>query len=222
MSVRIHKKSCILVLAGDFTMREIPVLRDDHTILMAADGGIHYLLEMGLEPDYCIGDYDSISEKDKVWLKGFEERYPDHCKTLPVMKDDTDALAAIRWCISMGITEFDIFGALGGRLDHSYANIQLLKFLKNRGCNGRLYNADGSEIIYCMKGGDFRQVTGNGLLSIFSYTEKSTVTLDGLKYNGEKLEVSNDFPIGVSNEKMGEIGSIQVFDGEIIVMEQIC
>ena len=55
-------------------------------------------------------------------------------RRLPVEKDDTDTLAAIRAGLEQGCGLFSIYGGTGGkRLDHTLANLQSLLFLRRRG-----------------------------------------------------------------------------------------
>lgn len=75
---------CYIVGAGTFYEEGFaPELGD---FVIAADGGYQILLERGVTMDLVVGDFDSI---------GFR---PDHPNVvdLPVEKDDTDMMAAIR------------------------------------------------------------------------------------------------------------------------------
>ena len=48
------------------------------------------------------------------------------------VKDDTDTLSCIKKALEFGCDEFLILGALGGRVDHTYANFSLLIFLEKK------------------------------------------------------------------------------------------
>ena len=75
---------------------------------------------------------------DSLDENGVEPKCSYDCKVeiLPTHKDDTDMLAAIRKGLGLGYRQFQIYGGLGGRLDHTIANIQCLLFLHNRGAKG--------------------------------------------------------------------------------------
>ena len=58
-----------------------------------------------------------------------------------------------------------------------------------------------------------------GYLSLFSLCERSEgVTIQGFKYELENAVITNDFPIGISNEFIGKQGSISVENGELCCM----
>ena len=71
--------------------------------VIAADGGYRTLKARGIEPDFVMGDFDSLGYR------------PDHpnVETHPVMKDDTDLGLAVRWALAHGRRKFVIAGALG-------------------------------------------------------------------------------------------------------------
>ena len=65
--------------------------------------------------------------------------------TLPVAKDDTDTVYAMREGMKRGCKEFLLLGAIGSRLDHTLVNAYILTSLENRGCHGIIID-DHSEI----------------------------------------------------------------------------
>ena len=69
-------------------------------------------------------------------MKEIETDDPSRIHRLKPEKDDTDTLAAVREGLERGYRKFYFYGALGGRLDHSIANIQTLLFLKKQGAVG--------------------------------------------------------------------------------------
>ena len=58
-----------------------------------------------------------------------------------------------------------------------------------------------------------------GFLSLFSLGERAEgVTIRHMKYELDRAEVTNDFPVGVSNEFIGEPASITVEKGTLLVI----
>ena len=58
-----------------------------------------------------------------------------------------------------------------------------------------------------------------GYLSLFSLVEESRgITIEGMKYSLEHAVIRNDFPVGISNEFIGEAAAIAVEDGTLVCM----
>ena len=90
--------------------------------VIAADGGLRHLEDRGIVPDCIVGDFDSLG------------RVPagDNIIQHPVEKDDTDMMLAVKTGLSLGCRTFVLYGGLGGRIDHAYANYQTLCYLAER------------------------------------------------------------------------------------------
>ncbi len=207
---------CIIVGAGDLTMGEIGINEEDYCI--AVDGGLSYCGILGVEPDIIIGDFDSISEKEEEAIRILKEQVPERIIELPVEKDDTDMLAALKHGLSLGYREFRIYAGTGGRFDHTLANIQCLLYLKNHDATG--YLVDGTGMILVLQNESVQFQKGlEGYLSLFSLSKEAKgVTIRGMKYPLEHYTITNDFPIGISNEFIGESATIAVEDGELVCM----
>ncbi len=201
------EKRCIIVGGGDFEPSLLPE-REEGDLLIAADSGYAALEKMGISPDICIGDFDSL---------GYE---PRECETvrLPVEKDDTDMVAAARFGMERGYTRFIFLGVLGGeRFSHSIAAVQTLGWLLKQGVQ--------SEII--ARGCRVRAVndlfewpaSARGSLSVFALGGEAVVSMEGLKYSlcRHRLDI---FPLGVSNSFVGSPAYIQVYEGSVLVVEE--
>jgi thiamine pyrophosphokinase len=213
-------KTCLIIGAGDFSkvlfLKEFEKIKEN-CLLIACDGGLEYLLDLNIRPDLLIGDMDSVSEQS---LKEASERWTLQITTLPKEKDDTDVLAAIRHGLQKKIQSFIFFGVLGNRQDHSYANICLLSFLKNNHTHGLIVGRN--EYMEVIEGETKKfQKDKKGILSVFSVTDVSEgVFLKGLKYELEDTVITSDFPIGVSNEFIGEESFITVKKGRLLLIYQ--
>ena len=169
-----------------------------------------------------MGDFDSAKDAPPEVLSGIREiaeSDPERVVQLEVMKDDTDTLRAVRIGLSRGYRKFYLYGALGGkRFDHSLANIQTLEFIKHQGGSG--YIMDKDSMLFIAENETIRFHRGNtGTLSIFSLSEVSRgVSLKGLMYGMEDGTLTNDFPLGVSNEFIiDEEAEITVKEGTLLV-----
>lgn len=195
---------CYIIGAGDFFgLREVP---DDSDYVIAADAGYKYCRENNIIPDLVLGDFDSL---------GCIPEHPN-TMTLPVEKDDTDMMLAVKLGIEKGYKHFFIYGGTGGeRPDHSVANIQSLLYLANRGCRGWLF---GEKYVWTVIKNGAVKLRGEGAVSVFCIDGSAEgVCLKGLKYELTDHTLSSDFPLGVSNELRGE-AQISVVHGSLLVM----
>lgn len=202
---------CIIVGSGEFSEEHFSYQDKDY--LIAADGGYQYLKELNIVPHVIIGDFDSfkienemMSDKDCEIIK------------LPIEKDDTDMLAAIRLALSRNLNEIHIYGATGGRIDHTFANIQCLIYIKKHRAKGFIY--DGDTVITMMENETLSfKGQKKGRMSLFAIDKEVTgVTLKGFQYPLRNATITNDFPVGVSNEFIGEPSEIEVKSGMVLVI----
>ncbi|MCQ2540242.1 MAG: thiamine diphosphokinase [Acetatifactor sp.] len=209
---------CIIICAGDLTLGEVPVAEED--LVIAVDGGLSYCGLLGVEPDLIIGDFDSVSDEEAQAVKVLEEEIPDRILRLPCEKDDTDTIAALKEGLKRGYREFRLYAATGGRFDHTLANIQCLLFLKKNEACGYLVDGAGMMLAIQNESVSFRE-TMEGTLSLFSMVAESKgVSIEGMKYNLQDAVITNDFPIGISNEFVGQKATITVEDGTLVCMIQ--
>ena len=199
---------CVIFCAGGFTELLEPIAPED--LVIAADGGLAHLQKLNAEPRVILGDFDSL---------GF---VPADARVFPVEKDDTDAMLAVRHGLMAGYDQFLLYGTLDGpRLDHTVANFQTLQFLAERGATGYLIGVD--YIATVVKNGTISfPSTADGIISLFCMGEPAAgVTLKGLKYELENAELTNLFPLGVSNEFLGVPSSVTIGEGvAILVLER--
>ena len=210
------KGNCILIGAGDLTVSEIPIGEND--LCIAIDGGYEYCKLLEITPDYILGDFDSISEKEAEGVAEIAKSEEDKVIILPIEKDDTDMLAAIKLGLSQGYQSFRIYGGMGGRIEHTIANIQCLLYLKEHDAVG--YLMDGTGMILVAKEEEISfQDSLEGYMSLFSMGDKATVTIENMKYLLKEQEVTNSFPIGISNEfVLGEKGKVTVHKGAVLMI----
>ncbi len=181
------------------------------SLVIAADGGLVNLAGCGAEADILIGDYDSTSEPEQPHIK------------LPCVKDDTDTLAAVRIGLEKGCAEFHIWGGTGGsRSDHTMANIQCVAMLSKKGKRAYLHG-DGITVTAVSDGGSIAfSPDKKGYVSVFAYSDICTgVCLKGLKYTMNDGELTNDMPLGCSNEFIGEPSEVSVRTGTLLIYADI-
>jgi thiamine pyrophosphokinase len=92
------------------------------TAILAANGGTRHLFLLQHLPDVVIGDLDSLPQEAQAWLEAAKVTI----YVYPHDKNETDLELALLHAVSHYKDDIQIFGALGGRLDQTLANILLL------------------------------------------------------------------------------------------------
>lgn len=198
------KKRCVIVGAGEFLENKIEINEND--FIIAADGGYKHCVSVGVKPHLVVSDFDSYHEE----IKDVEV-----VRCVPE-KDDTDMLLAIREGMQRGCHEFIIYGALGGRIEHSIANIQCLKSLCEQGYLAKMISKDccvqvsNDQIEFDEK--------NKGYVSVFSLSDTSVVSIKNLKYNLDHAMLTSSYPLGIDNEFVGKKSKIVVHEGCILVI----
>lgn len=201
-----NKRVCHIVGAGEnYSLALSPGEGD---LVIAADAGLRYLQELGVEPDLVIGDFDTLGYCPPG----------DRVIRLNPEKDDTDMLAAVREGLKRGYRRFHLRCAMGGKIEHSLANIQLLSFLADNGAQGFLF--DGSAILTAFCADRLCFPAGcTGRISVLSMSDRSTGVYErGLRYALDDATLSNSFPLGVSNEFTGKESSVSVETGTLLAI----
>ena len=199
----------IVILAnGDFPYHKEPlfILENSGTII-CCDGSVNNLVKNGMEPNYILGDMDSIDE----YLQGkYRERVIEHPG-----QNENDLRKAINWAEDKGVKKAIILGATGKRDDHSLANIFTL-----------LQHPSSLEISMYTDYGIFSVVQGKQKfdsfkgqkISLFAIDSDIEITSNDLKYrmNSTKL---NTLYYGSLNESLNDTISITLSHGKILIYQ---
>lgn len=182
--------------------------------IFCADSGYYHCVPLQVKPSLLVGDFDSLKE--------LPEGVPK--VSLPEDKNYTDTTFAIQGAIHQGCNQLILAGMLGGRLDHTLANLQALVYCTNQGIN--TFITDGETQVFCLVAKKGEPQTAllspleNYYFSLLSYSEKSTgVTIQGGKYELENHTLTFDLARGLSNEFVeGQEVSIHVREGTLFLL----
>ena len=183
---------------------------DDITV--AADGGYKNAEILGDEVQILVGDLDSLdrsSVSDKIKVV-----------TVPAEKDFTDTKLAAETALNEGASELVIIGGLSGRLDHTLANLELLKELTLAGIYTVI--ADGkNRVRYINSTSTLIAKSGYKYLSLIIDDDKvKGVDIEGCKYPLKKANLTKlDQSLTVSNEIVGNCALVSVRKGGIYIIE---
>ena len=194
---------CIIICAGNFQNEIINKEKDD--LLICADAGYSYVKDMNIDVDLLVGDFDSLNS------------VPSNINIykLPKEKYETDLYIAIEEGIKKGYQEFYIYGALGGRIEHSFANIQILSKLAKQNIKAKLIDQN-TVVEVLTEGVHIYSKDMIGYFSLFSLSEKSVITIENLKYELNKKELTYLFPLGIDNEFIGKESTINIHKGLVL------
>ena len=199
-------KICYIVGAGDFSYPFIP--KDDEFVI-AADGGYDALRINGIRCDLLVGDLDSV-------IANYEGeniiRYNSE-------KDETDMQLAIMAGMERGYKNFRIYGATGGRCDHTFANYCLLLWCKKQGLDAKIVS---EKCLISVISEEEITIYGNtgATFSLFAFgSDCKSISISGAKYNLCDFSLPAHLPLGVSNEFVSGEVKIRIEGGSVLLMQ---
>lgn len=188
-----------------------------YDIIIAVDKGLEIFDTCGIKPQYIVGDFDSI---DKNILAKYEKENLEIIRLNPE-KDLTDTHSAIELAIKEGSANITILGAIGTRMDHTIANIHVLKIALDKNIQIKIIN-EKNEIKLINKDTEVYKDDRYKYLSLIPLTTKvEGVTLKGLKYLLDNATLYVGDSIGVSNEQLEDIAEIKMKNGILILIRSI-
>lgn len=186
--------------------------------ILCADGGYSHARKAGLTPHVVIGDFDSIdydSIENDLISSGMTE-----CRIIRVAaeKDDTDTMICVKYGIEHSFDEFFILGGLGGRLDHTIANLQTMCYAVEQGKT--IWFLDGKNRATLRAPGSLTvEVQKDYKISLFAFGESCDgVSISGVKYPLKNHLLKNNFPLGVSNEFLEKNAEISHKSGKLLIV----
>ncbi|MCQ2421503.1 MAG: thiamine diphosphokinase [Lachnospiraceae bacterium] len=201
-------KQALIISGGAY---DVPPVALQPNLIIACDKGYRYAQMLGLKPDIVLGDFDSIDERPTA--DGFT------LLTYPIEKDDTDTMLAIKYALGKGCDQITLLCALGNRLDHTYANIQSMHYAAQHGACCEILSK--KEQLRALRPGSYQlKYKPDTSLSLFALTDScKALTIHGAKYDVERIELKNSFPLGLGNSWLSDTVSITFEEGILLVAE---
>lgn len=183
------------------------VVESDYVI--CADKGYKYALCAGIKPDLFVGDCDSFSDSISSELSSIR---------LDVHKDDSDTAHSVDYALENDFKNIIILGAVGGRIDHTLANICILQHISYNGGRGELIS-ENEKILFLKTGHyDFENLIGL-TFSLFPFGCKNAfVSIGGAEYPLNKAVLASDVTLGLSNVFISNKAFVDVYDGNAIII----
>jgi thiamine pyrophosphokinase len=206
---------CIIITSYQSArLREFFDFHEDDFII-CADGGYSHACTEDIQADVLIGDFDSLNydSLENSHLK-------NGCRILrqKVEKNYTDTMICLKYGINQGYNDFYILGGLGGRLDHTVANLQLMSYAVDIGKS--IWILDGKNCTTLRNPGSITIQKLDGYkISLLSYSE----VCDGINTQGVKFQLTNgrlnhSCAIGVSNEFIDSKAIISHKSGKLLII----
>ncbi|MGQ9547748.1 MAG: thiamine diphosphokinase [Roseiflexus sp.] len=183
-------------------------------VVIAADGGANALLEAHFRPLLVIGDLDSLDDARLAALaaNGVELR------RFPREKDETDLELALLHAAAIGAEQIDVLGALGGRWDHTFANVAMLAMPELRGRQVRLI--DERQRLFLVRDQATLEGSPGDTLSLLPLTPTvHGVTTRGLFYALDNATLHFERARGVSNILIDPPGFVSLREGLLLVVQ---
>lgn len=206
----------VLILAnGDWGEDEQRLRRlvNETTHVVATDGALDRAIQLGITVDTLIGDLDSLLDSTHL-----EDRFPAmEILRYPEDKDWTDLELAIDWALERRPNAIVLYGAVGGRIDHTMTNLALLEKGLHSGIPITLIS--GNESTRLIQGSlALSDAVVGDRVSLLPISLFSTVSTQGLKFPLHSEKLFRGQGRGVSNVVVSTPTRVDVESGVLAVV----
>ncbi|OCA89668.1 thiamine diphosphokinase [Bacillus sp. FJAT-27986] len=208
----------INIVAGgpDIYIPDLRKLNSKEMIWVGVDRGSLQILEVGIHLHSVFGDFDSISKDELNRVREHSEHFYEY----PPEKDATDLELALEWAYKQVPDRITIYGATGGRMDHTLANIMMLADEKHmkEGIPTRIVDRN-NEIRLFKPGSYVLDETEFKYISFIPITEEiEGITLVNFKYPLSNVTLYRGRTLSVSNELNFKTGTFSFLKGILLVV----
>jgi thiamine pyrophosphokinase len=202
----------IIFANGRFTdAQEARSLLRGDDLVIAADGGTRHAWEVGVDPQYVIGDLDSLTltEQERLRSSGAQ------ISSFPPRKDETDLELALLRAASEEAESIVVLAALGGRLDQTIANLLLLALPELDGIDVRV--VAGRQEVFLIRREALIEGQPGDIVSLIPLGGDAVgVTTQGLEWHLYDDTLRFGPARGVSNVLTRERASVRVRQGLLL------
>ena len=182
-------------------------------LLLCADGGAHTALRYGLQPDYIIGDLDSLDAEASSAIPAKRLIAVD-----PEGDLGTDAQKVLDCAVELDVTAAVLLGFTGRRVDHLLWNLSLLKTYHHR-LALRMIDAH-CEIRLIDRRIRFHAALGQKLSLCPLAGPVEGISTTGLKWPLQAAVLAPGVRDGISNEVVAPLVEIEVGSGDLLLCVQ--
>lgn len=194
--------------------------------VFAVDKGLEYVHDLGLQPSFIVGDFDSVDEGiyHLYEVQTLMDKCPFVLEKYPPMKDVTDTELAIAKALEIGAEKITLLGAIGSRADHVLMNLGLLlqtskesvdMFIVDEINRIRLLNSEVKSFCKIAKKDQYGKY-----LSVIPLSANVTgLTMQGVKYPLNNFTLLQGNSLTVSNEIIANEAKISLETGKVFIVE---
>lgn len=173
--------------------------------IICCDGAVDKLIPLGYEPDWIVGDLDSISDSSLARYRARIIATSDQQRN--------DFTKAFKLCLARGWRDIVVIGATGGREDHTLGNLSLLVdfarqlkivLLSDTGCFLPLTDSSSLDVVIGQQ------------ISIFSFDPETSISSKGLKYPLNNIKLNRWWQASL-NEADSQRVSLDFSGGPLLV-----
>jgi thiamine pyrophosphokinase len=181
-------------------------------LLIAADGGIHHALALGITPHHWVGDFDSTDDHTLATVAIPRAIYPRE-------KDKLDSELAIALAIAQGAQHIVLIGAFGGRFDHALALALIAAKYAEHNLKILLDSGDELGGVVCNGQQATLMVDPGQIISLLTLSGPARVSIDGVLWPLGNAELEFGSGLGVSNQ-VTSVVTLTVHAGMVLWVAQ--
>lgn len=208
--------ACLIVCDGFVSKRLLDILLKKNErssfAIISADGASNVLYRFKVNPDYIIGDLDSISPRTLLYYKNARVSIRKITE-----QQHNDMEKCISFALTKGMRFISVIGYGGKRIDHTINNFSILKKYYDK-CNLRFVD-DEFEVFMINKNTEFDYKIGE-VISIMGFPKAEGIVTEGLQYalKNETLELG--IREGALNKSISDNIKIHIKKGELIIFKK--
>ncbi|WP_068777043.1 thiamine diphosphokinase [Paenibacillus sp. FJAT-26967] len=217
-AARVSQKQHVVIVTGGsigpWAHDQLEGLDPSCDYLIGADRGALHLIRGGYRPQLALGDFDSVTPEEREEIRAGSEQFIT-CDA--VDKDWTDTELAYNMALERSPSQITLLGALGTRMDHTLANIHLLRKGTESGVRSRIMDAH-NEIEVISRTTEILSGSYPNVSLLPLTTEVTGITLTGFRYPLNDATLTIGQSLGISNVLETERGIIQIRSGLLLVI----
>lgn len=179
---------------------------NDQSDVIGVDYGAYFCAQQKKVMKLAIGDFDSVNREEESTIAAFAQTVVH----LNAHKDMTDFQAALAYC--QPYDEIFVYGALGGRIDHQWINMELMKR------DERIVLFDATNECRLVRPGTYTIEKHRRYLSILPQSD-ALVSLSGVSYPLDHRSISPADLYLTSNEILDERAQLTLHSGTIVLVQ---